>query len=189
MNALDILLTRRSVPPAALTEPGPTQVELEKILEAAHTAADHGHMRPWRFHIVRQERRPAYVEMLLEALKESRPDTPEAKLDQKRAVYNSVPVAIAVAAKTVHNPKVPDIEQIISVGAAAQNMLNAAHCLGYGAILLSGPAVLHPRVKASLGLEDSDYFVGTVFIGTPKAQPPVNKHDMEGTVFEWSADD
>lgn len=187
MNALDMLLSRRSIPPAALSEPGPNEPELRRILEAAHRAADHGRMRPWRFHIVRPQAREAYVEMLLEALRESRPDTPPAKLEQKRTAYNNAPVAIAVGARIEHNPKVPDIEQIIAVGASAQNILNAAHALGYGAMLLSGPAVLHPKVKAGLGLRESDYFVGTIFMGTAKARQPECAIDTDGTVFEWEA--
>ena len=187
MTALDALLSRRSVPTAALTDPGPSEPELVKILQAAQRAADHGHMRPWRFHVIRSEARRAYADMLMEALKELRPDTPESKIERKRAAYASAPLAIAVGVEIRENPKVPDIEQIIAAGGAVQNMLNAAHALGYGAILLSGPAIEHPRVKASFGLRERDYFLGTVFIGTAKVSPQQETVDTAGTVFEWKA--
>ena len=98
---------------------------------------------------------------------------------------SSIPIAVGVEIRD--NPKVPDIEQIIAAGGAVQNLLNAAHALGYGAILLSGPATEHPRVKASLGLKERDYFLGTVFLGTAKASPQQEAVDTAGTVFEWKA--
>jgi len=186
-TVLDALLSRRSVPTAALTEPGPSDAELDQILQTAQRAADHGHMRPWRFHVVRDKFRAAYVDMLLDALQELRPDTPGAKIAQKRTAYAGVPMAIAVGVEIRDNPRVPDIEQIIAAGGAVQNILNAAHSFGYGAILLSGPAIEHPRVKASLGLKERDYFLGTVFLGTVRVAPQLDVADTAGTVFEWKA--
>lgn len=183
---LEVLLSRKSVPTAALADPGPSDSELEQILHAAQRAADHGHMRPWRFHVVRGQARGAYVDMLLDALRELRPETLEVKLAQKRAAYLSAPLAIAVGVEIRANPKVPDIEQIIAAGGAAQNILNAAHCLGYGGILLSGPATEHPPVKASLGLSERDYFLGTVFLGSARVAPKIEDIDNSGTVFEWA---
>jgi hypothetical protein len=43
-----------------------------------------------------------------------------------------VPLIIAVGARIKTEGPIPEIEQLRSAGAAAANMLNAIHALGYG---------------------------------------------------------
>ena len=49
MDAVTLLKTRRSVPPAFLTEPGPNAGQLETLLTIASRVPDHGKLAPWRF--------------------------------------------------------------------------------------------------------------------------------------------
>ena len=49
---LDLLKTRRSVPPALLDEPGPDRAQLDTILTAAARVPDHGKLAPWRFIVI-----------------------------------------------------------------------------------------------------------------------------------------
>ncbi len=48
--------------------------------------------------------------------------------------------------------KVPEIEQVIAAGAAAQNLFLAAHALGYGVMWKTGAAAYDAGVKAVVGL-------------------------------------
>ena len=52
-DALNSLLSRISVPPRLLVEPGPTQAQVDAILQAAMRAPDHGNLKPVRFILVR----------------------------------------------------------------------------------------------------------------------------------------
>jgi nitroreductase len=61
--------------------------------------------------------------------------------------------------------KVPEIEQIVAVGAAAQNLFLAAHDLGYGVMWKTGPAAYDPGVKATVGLEPDDHIIGIMHLG------------------------
>ena len=67
------------------------------------------------------------------------PDPPEALVERQRLKLQSVPLLIAIGAKIDPDGHIPKIEQLLSVGAAAMNMLNAIHALGYGGIWVTGP--------------------------------------------------
>jgi nitroreductase len=61
--------------------------------------------------------------------------------------------------------KVPEIEQIVAVGAAAQNLFLAAHDLGYGVMWKTGAAAYDPAVKATVGLRPDDHIVAIMHLG------------------------
>src|SRR5882762_3431616 len=58
-------------------------------------------------------------------------------------------------AKVQRPSKIPDIEQILSAGAAAQNILLATHAQGFGAMWKTGASAYDDFVKSALGLEPS----------------------------------
>ena len=63
------------------------------------------------------------------------------------------PLVLVVAAVVKENPKVPDIEQIVAAGAAAQNMLVAAHALGLGGFWRTGATAYDGIYLALAGQE------------------------------------
>jgi nitroreductase len=95
-------------------------------------------------------------------------------------------LVIAVVARVQVGHKIPEIEQILSAGAAAMNMLNAIHALGYGGVLLTGGATYDPAVHAALGLADDERLVGFVHAGTPTQVPPaIVRPDASAFLTEW----
>ena len=71
--------------------------------------------------------------------------------DRYRAWVRRTPLLIAVGAEIRADHKIPEIEQILSVGAAAMNMLNAIHMLGYGGMWVTGVNTYDPHLNALLG--------------------------------------
>jgi nitroreductase len=59
-EALELLLTRRSVKPGMLGEPGPSPEQLTTILTAAARVPDHKKLAPWRFVVFEGEARAAF---------------------------------------------------------------------------------------------------------------------------------
>ena len=169
MDTIDTLLSRNSIPPKLLMEPAPDEDVLQEILSTAVRAPDHGAIQPWRFHIVRGEARARLSEVFVEALLKRDPEAPEAVVTKERNRTSFAPVVIVACAEvTTDNPNVPPVEQIVSTGAAVQNIMNAAHSKGFGTFLSTGKNARDPHVKQAFGLSDKDELIGFVYLGTPK---------------------
>ncbi len=170
--ALALLLSRRSIPAQCLTGPGPDAAQLAKALDVALRAPDHGRMQPWRFRIIRGEARARLSGTLVAAARVREPGIAPAQLEKLRTRPLQVPLVIAVSARLRDNPKVPRIEQLLSAGAAAMNLLNALHVLGFGAVWLTGASAYDPAVAAGLGLGDDEPLLGLLYVGTIGAVVP-----------------
>ena len=170
MDAIEALTTRAS--PAALVAPAPDAATLQRILGTAMRAPDHGRLRPWRFIVVQGAAREAFGAVLADALLRREPAAGEATLAKERAKPLRAPLIVVVAAVLREHRGVPAIEQIVAAGAAAENILVAAHALGFGAFWRTGAPAYDDRVKRALGLKPEDAIVGFLYLGTPAAAPP-----------------
>lgn len=190
MDAIEALMTRNSVPARLLVEPAPDGRDLEEILETGMRAPDHAGLKPWRFLLIRGEARNRLGDVMAEAMVRCDITASQERLDDQRKKPLRSPLIVAIYAEVTENhPKVPDIEQIITVGAAAQNIINAAYAKGYGGIMLTGPAAHDPHVKAALGLEKKDQIICFLYLGTPVDEPRAKPRPsaME-FVSEWNGD-
>jgi len=188
LDALEAMLTRNSVPAKFLREPAPAGADLEAILETAMRAPDHASLRPWRFLIIRGDARQRLGELFADALCRRDPLADGSAREKELGRPMRSPLIIAVCAEVVEdNPKVPVVEQIVTVGAAAQNMLNAAHAMGYAAIMLTGKNAHDPHVKRALGLQPKDEIVGFLYFGTPDIEVrPKKRPAAADFVREWT---
>lgn len=185
---IDALTTRRST--KFLRAPAPKPEELDRILQAAVCAPDHGALRPWRFAMIRGEAIGRLADMAIGALKRNgdKRMTPE-KEKSTRQWLAGVPLVIALAYQIDHdNPKVPEQEQTLSAGAAVMNILNAVHMLGYGAFWSTGLGSYLEEVQTALGFDPLEYrFLGYLAVGTPAcAVPPADRPDPGRFVREWT---
>lgn len=172
-QALDLLLTRRSVSPKRLCAPGPSLDELDQILHAALRAPDHGGLHPWRAIEFRASQRQALADCF-EAEKLRR--DPLATVDDRRRAREHAlrpPVLLGFVVVTHPRSRVPQREQWMAAGAALGNLLNAAHVMGYGAIVLSGERCFDDPLGAQLGLGPAEFLAGFISLGRMReAAPP-----------------
>lgn len=182
--ALDQLLARRSVGP--LQEPAPQGADLDLILNAGLRAPDHGRLKPWRFVVIRGDAMLAYGEKLAEAAAVRDPVNAPALAERYRAWVRRTPMLIAVGA-VIKPGNIPEIEQLLAAGAAAMNMLNALHMLGYGGMWVTGPNAYDPNVNRLLGFEAPSRLVGFLTAGTPapSTAPAPARPDRAAHVAEW----
>ena len=166
--AIEAMLSRATN--GALRDPAPEGADLERIVAAGLRAPDHGKLRPWRFVAIRGEARARFAEVCIAALRARDPDATEAEADRMRGKLTSPPLILALGMHVTQTPKVPETEQVQSVAAAAMNVLNAAHALGYAGKWVSGPNAYDPAVAKALGFEAPDRVIGFLYLGTP-AEP------------------
>jgi nitroreductase len=164
MELFDAIDTRSSA--GRLTEPGPTPEDLDRMLQAAARAPDHGRMKPWRFIILGGPERESFAQAAAAAKRARLPTMTEEQVGSEREKIKRSPT-IMVAACVVDraSTKVPEIEQVIAVGAAVENVLLAAHALGYGVMWKTGAAAYDVGVKAVLGLRPEDHIVAILHLG------------------------
>lgn len=164
-------LTRQSVGPRRLRDPGPSGLELKLMLAAAGNVSDHGRLRPCRMAAVSREQRERLAEAFLRYAASVRglpsPDAlDEATQENEREKAFNGPCLIAVLARVdAANPEVPAHEQWISVGASLGGLISSANALGYVGKALSGARAAHPAVQAVL-CEPSEVLVCFVYIGS-----------------------
>ncbi len=185
MDVFEAIDTRISV--SVLRDPGPTDRQWEILLRAGARAPDHGRLRPWRFFIVRGEARELLGRVMAEALRASKPDTPSEALDRERRKPLRAPALLVVAVVTVPHSGVPEIEQILAGGAAAQNILLAAHALGLGAIWRTGAPAYNDHVARALGLPAQGRVVAFIYLGAPDAPAMRSAAAEPPSAVDWGA--
>jgi nitroreductase len=174
MAALNAILSRVAVLPGNLREPAPAGRDLELILDAAVCAPDHGWLKPWRFLLIGGDARRNFGALLRDAYQRRRPEMDEKSLERIRRYPTRIPLLIGVIA-AVKESQIPIEEQILSAGAAAQNITLAAHALGYGAMWISSMIEGDAPAHAALGLGPRERIVGWICVGSLRATPKPKK--------------
>lgn len=171
-NALTALLGRRSVSPRRLALPGPCPEELDLMLQAALRAPDHGSLRPWRVIEFPWDQRAALADLFEQ--EKVRRDALASDEVRERAREHALrpPALLGFIAAPVRNTTTPTREQWLGAGAALGNLLNAAHALGYGAIVLSGERCFDEVLLQRLGVQPHEALCGFVSIGSIRNAPP-----------------
>ena len=165
MELFAAVQTRSSA--ARLAEPGPSPQDLDRLLQAAARAPDHGRLKPWRFIILKDAMREAFTAAAAEAKRARLPDMTSEQCAVEREKMNRSPTIVIVGcAVNREQSKMPEIEQVVAVGAAAQNLFLAAHDLGYGVMWKTGAAAYDAAVKAVVGLRPDDHIVAIMHLGT-----------------------
>ncbi len=164
-HALDLLLSRRSGSAKTMTGPGPDMQALERILTAGARVPDHGKLTPWRFLLFEGEGRARMGDILAECIAKEQGTTP-ARIAQERERFLRAPVVIGVVSKAREQIPIPVWEQELSAGAACQNILIAAHALGFVAQWISEWYAYHPEVLEKIGLRPGERMAGFIYIGT-----------------------
>ncbi len=169
MDAYEALVTR--VSPTEIGDPAPDDETLRKIVAAALRAPDHGRLHPWRFISIRGDGRRRLGGIFASALQRRDPKATPEILERESQKPLRGPLLLVAVARIAEPSKIPAVEQLLSVGAAAQNIMLASHALGFGAMWKTGDAAYDASVKEALGLEASEAIAGLIYIGTPKAAP------------------
>jgi nitroreductase len=167
-----------------LTEPPPSQSDIERILAAGIRVPDHGRLAPARFVILQKEGCERFGKAIAAAFLKKHPTATPQQLAGERDKAFRAPTIIVVAARVLRDHKVPPLEQMISVAAGVQNMFLTAHSLGYGVMWKTGAAAYDPEVNVALGLSPNDQIIAFLYLGTIAAMGPRRSFTLDGVV-DW----
>jgi nitroreductase len=166
---LSLLSTRRSGKPRDLVAPGPDEAQMQQILEIAARTPDHGKLAPWRFVIVPADKRAALAELITAAYRAERPQAARLEIEALEQFATQAPTLVVVLSSPKVESHIPLWEQQLSAGAAAMNLLHAAHALGFAGGWLTGWAAYSDAVRDAFGAEP-ERIAGYIFLGTPAKQ-------------------
>ena len=184
MDTLTAIQTRNSIP--HLEDPAPTQEEMSEIYKGALRAPDHARLRPWKFIEVRGEARERLGQTFLETAKSLNEELTDRDAEKLLKAPLRAPLVIILAADIKQHPKVPEIEQIISLGAAAQNILLGLHDIGFSAVWRTGKMAFNPEITKQLGLQDNFQIIGYLYVGTSMGkEKPLPEHDLAEFLEVW----
>ena len=158
---------RVNVSPKRLLAPGPSSRQLDELLTLAAAAPDHGHLLPWRLVLIRQEQRQRLGDAFVHALLARDPSaTPEQLQSAAEKAHRAPLLLLAVACLGNQDSGIPALEQLVSLGAAIQNLLLGATAMGFGSGLTSGQAMDADPLRALFRLGSNESAVCFVNIGT-----------------------
>lgn len=182
--AMEFFLNRRSRPAKILTAPVPSREELLPILTAAARVPDHGKLEPWRF-LVLEKQALARLAALARRRGAEMGLEPE-RIEKGVLQLSEADLAVAVVHVPRPTVKVPEIEQILSAGAACLTLLNAALASGWGASWLTGWHVHDAEFcREGLGLGAGEWVAGLIHIGTETTTPPDRPRPDLAAITTW----
>ena len=177
--------SRRSM--GNLDLPAPTHAQIETASECAATAPDHKKLRPWRFIVTQGDARHELGNALVAAAKakavQEGETLSEKDIAKTQAMPLRAPVIITVVTKIQAHKKVPPFEQMLSAGAAVQNLILALKAQGFSTVWRTGLLCNEAAVKLYFDVGPDDYVTAFVYTGTsPKNEPARKPIDIESLV-------
>ena len=165
-STLSLLHTRRSGRPREMVAPGPSNDELDEILTIAARVPDHGKLAPWRFVVVDKDQRDAFGLLLRRALQTEDECAGPAHHEKADQFSRQGEALVVLISAPVPDHKIPVWEQELSAGAAAMNLLSAAHAMGYVGGWITGWQAYSPMVNAAF-CNPGERIAGFIFLGSP----------------------
>lgn len=182
-TTLDLLQTRRSVPPHLLAGPGPSAEEVERLLKIASRVPDHGKLAPWRFLVIEGEAQRRVGDLIAGAFQADEPGASPDRIAQERQRLARAPLVIGVVSTARPHVKIPEWEQLLSAGAVCMNLIVAANAMGYGTAWLTEWFAFDRRILDALGLAPTETMAGFIHIGrAPEPQPDRPRPDLADIV-------
>jgi nitroreductase len=186
-DALALLRQRHSAPSRQLGEPAPDPAALAALVETAVRVPDHGKLVPFRLITLRGENKLRFGERLAARAIERHPELSESKREKERGRYSFAPLVIVVVSRVDASSAVPAIEQQLTAGCVAYNLLLGATALGFGAQWLTGWAAYDEEVARLLGLAPNEQVIGFVHLGTPQIEIPDRDRPAVATLLtDWT---
>ena len=176
MNTLEAIEARRSIRKFK-DEPIPEEM-LQTALRAAILAPSAKNRQPWRFVIVRQDRRSEMVHVMREGIERSKMKGKSiGSSEATAAIMEQAPVTVFVFNPDgihpwlTHSPEqmFREVLDTQSVGAAIQNMLLAALDVGLGSLWICD--VFHAYEELCNWLGEKGQMIAAVSFGYPDQSP------------------
>lgn len=185
-DARTLIALRRSISKRSLSEPGPTQRQLDELLTVATRVPDHRRLAPWRFLVFEGAARDAFNQRAVEIQKQETPEASETMLADTAGYFTRAPVVVAVISSPDVTHKTPVWEQELSCGALCHNLLLAANASGWAGCWLTEWIAFSPGINQLLELGTHERVAAYIYLGTATSAPQERmRPDVAAKISRW----
>lgn len=180
----EIIKRRRSIFPISYTDEEVPKEVIQQLLENANYAPTHKLTEPWRFIVFRAAAKKRLGQELARIYKIN---TPTALFLQKKhdSITDKIDKAscVIVLNAQLHPDKIPEWEEISSLGCAVQNMALTAEALNVGAYWSSPDLIV--GLSDFLELSVNEKCFGLFYLGYHKEEPRPAIRTPIATKVKW----
>jgi len=185
MNTFEAIEQRRSIRKFK-NKPIPDET-IVKILNAAIQAPSGKNRQPWRFVVVKEDKRPEMIRIMREAIDKVKKQGGNTGSSEWTAnSMEQAPVTIFVFnanAENVEKEHTSNVVDVQSIGAAIQNMLLDSQELGIGTLWICEVFYAYRDLCKWLGQKNE--MIAAVSLGYPDEQPNARPRKPVNEVTEW----
>lgn len=186
LETLELSIQQRRSYSLDLLKPDPVPRELiERCLDAARYAPNHGRTNPCRYVVIRGvSAKQSLARVALEILPQVLEPTQKIITSVQQLILNA-PVWVAIGMTPRRSNPMPEWEELAAVSMAAQNIHLMAQAQGLGALWKSGALWTHPELAAYFGWKAPDKLLGLYFFGFPEHDPKPREHPPLEQMVTW----
>lgn len=184
----DLIRDRRTIYPKDYTPRVVQRDIIEQLLQNATWAPTHGMTQPWRFTVFTGEGR---VRLSAFLGNEYARTTPPEKFMQRK--YDNLvqrplqaPVAIALGMARDPSGRIGELDELLSMACAVQNMHLTCTAHGLGAFWATGAVLTGEGMRDFLGLGPQDRCLGLFFVGYPAIPWPKGYRKPYPDLVKWA---
>lgn len=190
MDTFEVIAERRSIRKFK-ESPVPRDL-IDRVLHAATLAPSGKNDQPWRFIVVREDKRAEMIQVMNEGIAAVRADGIQTGSSEWTArIMEQAPVTVFVFNANMENEKhewtiadrFMNVVDIQSIGAAIQNMLLMAHDIGLGSLWICDVFYAYPQLCDWLG--ETHQMVAAVSLGYPDENPGARPRKVPEEVTRW----
>jgi nitroreductase len=163
----DIIRNRHTTKAAAMNGQIIPDRQVQQLMELADWAPTHGKTEPWRFFIFGGEALKQFGRLHADLYWSDTDEDKRTRIKYDKLILsaNKASHLIITVMKRSIGAKIPALEEMAAVAAAAQNILLGATALGIASIWSTGGMTYHPSLKKYLGIGEEDKIMGLLYLG------------------------
>jgi nitroreductase len=178
---------RRTIKPEQYSARKVHKEIIERLLNAAKWAPNHGMTQPWKFKVFTDQAIPKLADFMASTYKETTSDSDfkPMKFDKLKERPLKSSVVIAICMKRQESGKIPEIEEVQAVACAVQNLHLLATAYGLGGYWSSGAISYSKQMKGYLNLDEKDKCLGFFYLGYPDIDWPTSHRKPLEYNVDW----
>jgi len=182
-----VIRNRRTIKPKQFSDRSIDDGIIREMLENANWAPTHGMTEPWRFSVFVGSARERLASFLAATYKEltSPEDFKPNKYEGMSRNPMLAPVVIVVGMKRQVIEKISELDELMAVACAVQNLHLTAAAHGLGGFWSTNVAATSDAMRAFIGLDPNDRALGLFYLGYPQGEWPTSQRGSINEKVQW----